>query len=257
MGVVALEAGIGGSFDADDIDKAGHNLDKATNHYASDHDQDLHHDQDLQHDPTRSHMVLRVLRHRLERPIPPRRTVLAPKHDRVQVSRVLSVQGIRPWRGRGETSSRTQLTEVRQRVLLWHRPAERRVESRRVGLLQSVRGRWLADSMRVSQWYNPADSSGSWRLSLWTLGGAAAGTTSPTTTRTTTTQRTTTSPTQTTQTPTPPPAAAAAVTKTVPSSSSPKCLWAHHIVGNTYPYTYDTWMSDIRLASSSGIDGFA
>ncbi|EMD39964.1 glycoside hydrolase family 71 protein [Gelatoporia subvermispora B] len=38
---------------------------------------------------------------------------------------------------------------------------------------------------------------------------------------------------------------------------NPKFVFAHHMVGNTYPYTVDNWASDIALAQSSGIDGFA
>ena len=52
-------------------------------------------------------------------------------------------------------------------------------------------------------------------------------------------------------------AAAATVTNTVPFSSNTKFVWAHHIVGNTYPYTYNTWLSDMSLAMAGGIDGFA
>lgn len=29
------------------------------------------------------------------------------------------------------------------------------------------------------------------------------------------------------------------------------------IVGNTYPYTHNTWMTDIKLAHANGIDAFA
>ena len=36
-----------------------------------------------------------------------------------------------------------------------------------------------------------------------------------------------------------------------------KKVLAHHMVGNTYPYTLDTWLSDISLAKAAGIDGFA
>jgi len=36
-----------------------------------------------------------------------------------------------------------------------------------------------------------------------------------------------------------------------------KRVIAHHMVGNTYPYTLDTWSTDISLALSAGIDGFA
>ncbi|GJE92329.1 glycoside hydrolase family 71 protein [Phanerochaete sordida] len=40
-------------------------------------------------------------------------------------------------------------------------------------------------------------------------------------------------------------------------SSSPKLVFAHHIVGNTFTYTQDTWTNDILLAASKGIDAFA
>ncbi|KZV70584.1 glycoside hydrolase family 71 protein [Peniophora sp. CONT] len=36
-----------------------------------------------------------------------------------------------------------------------------------------------------------------------------------------------------------------------------KYVFAHHIVGNTAPYTQATWTNDINLAKNSGIDGFA
>lgn len=36
-----------------------------------------------------------------------------------------------------------------------------------------------------------------------------------------------------------------------------KYVFAHHIVGNTAPYTQDTWAADIALAQANGIDGFA
>ena len=45
-------------------------------------------------------------------------------------------------------------------------------------------------------------------------------------------------------------------TNAVPGSSSTKYVWAHHMVGNTYPYGYNDWMSDIKLAAANGIDGF-
>ncbi|KAK0221841.1 glycosyl hydrolase family 71-domain-containing protein [Armillaria fumosa] len=41
------------------------------------------------------------------------------------------------------------------------------------------------------------------------------------------------------------------------SDTSKKFVVAHHMVGNTYPYTSDDWAEDISLASASGIDGFA
>ncbi|VDC03924.1 unnamed protein product [Peniophora sp. CBMAI 1063] len=36
-----------------------------------------------------------------------------------------------------------------------------------------------------------------------------------------------------------------------------KYVFAHHIVGNTYPYTVESWTNDINVAKSAGIDGFA
>ncbi|PCH40092.1 glycoside hydrolase family 71 protein [Wolfiporia cocos MD-104 SS10] len=41
------------------------------------------------------------------------------------------------------------------------------------------------------------------------------------------------------------------------SSNSTKLVVAHHMVGNTYPYTIDNWAADIALAHESGLDGFA
>jgi glucan endo-1,3-alpha-glucosidase len=50
---------------------------------------------------------------------------------------------------------------------------------------------------------------------------------------------------------------AAPVATNVPSSSSDHVVWAHHMVGNTYPYSQSSWLSDVNTASSAGIDGFA
>ena len=41
------------------------------------------------------------------------------------------------------------------------------------------------------------------------------------------------------------------------SDGSPKLVVAHHMVGNTFPYTLQDWIDDITLAHASGIDGFA
>lgn len=41
------------------------------------------------------------------------------------------------------------------------------------------------------------------------------------------------------------------------TGSQQKFVVAHHMVGNTYPYTQKDWADDIALAHSSGIDGFA
>lgn len=52
--------------------------------------------------------------------------------------------------------------------------------------------------------------------------------------------------------------ASSSVTTTGTSSRTlpAKRVIAHHMVGNTYPYTLDTWSTDISLALSAGIDGF-
>ncbi|KAF9452895.1 glycoside hydrolase family 71 protein [Macrolepiota fuliginosa MF-IS2] len=41
------------------------------------------------------------------------------------------------------------------------------------------------------------------------------------------------------------------------NDGSRKYVVAHHMVGNTYPYTINDWADDIALAHASGIDGFA
>ena len=41
------------------------------------------------------------------------------------------------------------------------------------------------------------------------------------------------------------------------TNDSPKYVVAHHMVGNTFPYTLDDWAEDIALAHAAGIDGFA
>ncbi|KAG9315881.1 glycoside hydrolase family 71 protein [Chiua virens] len=41
------------------------------------------------------------------------------------------------------------------------------------------------------------------------------------------------------------------------NSNSTKYVVAHFMVGNSYPYTQQDWLSDIRLAFQNGIDGFA
>ena len=41
------------------------------------------------------------------------------------------------------------------------------------------------------------------------------------------------------------------------ATSNPKYVFAHHIVGNTYPYTVNDWANDIAMAKSYGIDAFA
>lgn len=50
---------------------------------------------------------------------------------------------------------------------------------------------------------------------------------------------------------------ASAASTSVPSSSSTHQVWAHYMVGNTYPYTASNWASDISAALTAGIDGFA
>ena len=43
----------------------------------------------------------------------------------------------------------------------------------------------------------------------------------------------------------------------IDSDGSRKYVVAHHMVGNTFPYTPQDWADDIALAHASGIDGFA
>jgi glucan endo-1,3-alpha-glucosidase len=47
------------------------------------------------------------------------------------------------------------------------------------------------------------------------------------------------------------------VPSAIPSSSAEHYVWAHHMVGNTYPYSQATWAGDIAMAKAQGIDGFA
>ncbi|KZS88511.1 hypothetical protein SISNIDRAFT_490103 [Sistotremastrum niveocremeum HHB9708] len=42
-----------------------------------------------------------------------------------------------------------------------------------------------------------------------------------------------------------------------PTATNTKYVFAHHMVGNTYPYTVANWKADIQQAYASGIDGFA
>lgn len=44
---------------------------------------------------------------------------------------------------------------------------------------------------------------------------------------------------------------------TTTNGGQPKLVIAHHMVGNTFPYTKSDWATDIALASSAGIDAFA
>ncbi|KAJ9112555.1 hypothetical protein QFC19_000572 [Naganishia cerealis] len=43
----------------------------------------------------------------------------------------------------------------------------------------------------------------------------------------------------------------------IPRSSANHEVYAHHMVGNTYPYTQSNWATDIQLAKAASIDGFA
>lgn len=46
-------------------------------------------------------------------------------------------------------------------------------------------------------------------------------------------------------------------TNTTSTTSNPKYVVAHHMVGNTFPYTLQDWEDDIQLAHSKSIDAFA
>ena len=52
-------------------------------------------------------------------------------------------------------------------------------------------------------------------------------------------------------------ASTALSTKPHSRRDSPKYVVAHFMVGNTYPYNQQSWLSDILLAHQNGIDGFA
>lgn len=41
------------------------------------------------------------------------------------------------------------------------------------------------------------------------------------------------------------------------AAGNPKTVVAHHMVGNTAPYTQNDWLSDINQAHAAGIDAFA
>lgn len=41
------------------------------------------------------------------------------------------------------------------------------------------------------------------------------------------------------------------------TTNGTKYVVAHHMVGNTFPYTLQDWLDDINLAHSKSIDGFA
>lgn len=42
-----------------------------------------------------------------------------------------------------------------------------------------------------------------------------------------------------------------------PRDDAPKVVFAHHMVGNTFPYALQDWVDDINLAHAYGIDAFA
>jgi len=44
---------------------------------------------------------------------------------------------------------------------------------------------------------------------------------------------------------------------TTTTTTGPKYVVAHHMVGNTFPYTLQDWLDDINLAHSKSIDAFA
>jgi glucan endo-1,3-alpha-glucosidase len=92
---------------------------------------------------------------------------------------------------------------------------------------------------------------GDWRISFFSSLTGTALTSAFNTATTTATSTSTTTP-----IPTNTPGGSYTPTINIPGSGT-KYVWAHFIVGNAYPYTYNTWMNDIRLASASGIDGFA
>ncbi|KAJ9116226.1 hypothetical protein QFC24_006817 [Naganishia onofrii] len=104
----------------------------------------------------------------------------------------------------------------------------------------------------------------SYRLNIWRLSGVT--TSAPVATSTTrsvsaapasTTKVTTTSKVPTSTTSSAPTYTPTVGSTCIASDSREKKVWAHHIVGNTYPYTQADWKTDIQLAQANGIDGFA
>lgn len=94
---------------------------------------------------------------------------------------------------------------------------------------------------------------GDWRISFFS---SLTGTALTSAFNTATTSTTSTLAATTTPAPTNTPGGSFTPIINIPASGT-KYVWAHFIVGNAYTYTYDTWMNDIKLASASGIDGFA
>ncbi|QRV98082.1 alpha-1,3-glucanase [Ceratobasidium sp. AG-Ba] len=47
------------------------------------------------------------------------------------------------------------------------------------------------------------------------------------------------------------------IRRQTPTQESNKFVVAHFMVGNTFPYTKETWLADVKLASANGIDAFA
>ncbi|KZS88876.1 hypothetical protein SISNIDRAFT_432302 [Sistotremastrum niveocremeum HHB9708] len=83
--------------------------------------------------------------------------------------------------------------------------------------------------------------------------------TTPTTSTTSTSKVTTTTPTttSTTKTTSTTSSVSSSSSSPVPTASSARYVFAHHMVGNTYPYKVADWLADIQKAYAAGIDGFA
>ncbi|KAI5450005.1 hypothetical protein NCC49_003767 [Naganishia albida] len=97
----------------------------------------------------------------------------------------------------------------------------------------------------------------SWKLNVWKLPATPISTSvKPTTAAPTTTKASTTVKPSSTTSVAPSPTATVGST-CIAKDTREKKVWAHHIVGNTYPYTKDDWRRDIQLAQANGIDGFA
>jgi glucan endo-1,3-alpha-glucosidase len=100
---------------------------------------------------------------------------------------------------------------------------------------------------------------GGWRLSIYSdksLAAIVGGNDSPASTSSASSAAAEATSASVSADPTPASTAASSPT-TAPSSGGSKAVYAHMMVGNTYPFNYDSWMSNIRLASAAGFDGFA
>ncbi|KAL7413969.1 glycosyl hydrolase family 71-domain-containing protein [Mrakia frigida] len=124
-------------------------------------------------------------------------------------------------------------------------------------------GTKLSDSVCATSCYgNPLSwCGGNWKITIFQYSSSGETLTPSTTTTTTTTSTTSSAPRSTSATTTTTSTSNTTSTTTtafVPAATtSGKAVYAHFMMGNTYSYTAATWLSEIKLASAGGVDGFA